>query len=113
MPALIEMQKTRDHEYYFLADRNILADQAYNSFNAFAEDALVRIRPGKVSTSGSIFFTIFQTFMTGSGDENEDVEEFELKRYEEYPPEFLISSLLMSVIEVEQKMNQTGEVLLL
>ena len=72
----------------FLADRNILADQAYNSFNAFAEDALVRIRPGKVSTSGSIFFTIFQTFMTGSGDENEDVEEFELKRYEEYPPEF-------------------------
>ena len=72
----------------FLADRNILADQAYNSFNAFAEDALVRIRPGKVSTSGSIFFTIFQTFMTGSGDENEDIEEFELKRYEEYPPEF-------------------------
>ena len=72
----------------FLADRNILADQAYNSFNAFAEDALVRIRPGKVSTSGSIFFTIFQTFMTGTGDENEDIEEFELKRYEEYPPEF-------------------------
>ena len=26
--------------------------------------------------------------MTGIGDENEDVEEFELKRYEEYPPEF-------------------------
>ncbi len=72
----------------FLADRNILADQAYNSFNAFAEDALVRIRPGKVGTSGSIFFTIFQTFMTGSGDENEDIEELELKRYEEYPPEF-------------------------
>ena len=72
----------------FLADRNILADQAYNSFNAFAEDALVRIRPGKVSTSGSIFFTIFQTFMTDTGNENEDIEEFELKRYEEYPPEF-------------------------
>ena len=27
----------------FLADRNILADQAYNSFSAFAEDALVRM----------------------------------------------------------------------
>ena len=26
--------------------------------------------------------------MTGSGDENDDIEEFELKRYEEYPPEF-------------------------
>ena len=27
----------------FLADRNILADQAYNAFSAFPEDALVRI----------------------------------------------------------------------
>lgn len=56
----------------FLADRNILADQAYNSFSAFPEDALVRIKPneikknGKVPTNGSIFFTIFQTFMTSS-----------------------------------------------
>lgn len=56
----------------FLADRNILADQAYNSFSAFPEDALVRIKPneikksGKVPTNGSIFFTIFQTFMTQS-----------------------------------------------
>ncbi len=29
----------------FLADRNILADQAYNSFSSFPEDALVRIKP--------------------------------------------------------------------
>lgn len=56
----------------FLADRNILADQAYNSFSAFPEDALVRIKPseikksGKVPTNGSIFFTIFQTFMTAA-----------------------------------------------
>lgn len=56
----------------FLADRNILADQAYNSFSAFPEDALVRINPseikknGKVPTNGSIFFTIFQTFMTNA-----------------------------------------------
>ncbi|MCK6610736.1 MAG: DEAD/DEAH box helicase family protein [Bacteroidia bacterium] len=56
----------------FLADRNILADQAYNSFSAFPEDALVRIKPseikksGKVPTNGSTFFTIFQTFMTTS-----------------------------------------------
>lgn len=55
----------------FLADRNILADQAYNSFSAFPEDALVRIDPeiirkkGRVPKNGSIFFTIFQTFMTG------------------------------------------------
>ncbi len=31
----------------FLADRNILADQAYNAFSAFPEDALVRIEPGR------------------------------------------------------------------
>lgn len=55
----------------FLADRNILADQAYNSFSAFPDDALVRIKPseikkrGSVPTNGSIFFTIFQTFMSG------------------------------------------------
>ena len=55
----------------FLADRNILADQAFNAFGAFEDDALVRIKPseiskkGKVPTNGSIFFTIFQTFMSG------------------------------------------------
>jgi len=55
----------------FLADRNILADQAYNAFSAFPEDALIRIKPseirkkGSVPTNGSIFFTIFQTFMSG------------------------------------------------
>ena len=54
----------------FLADRNILANQAYNSFSAFPDDALVRIDPeaikkrGRVPKNGSIFFTIFQTFMT-------------------------------------------------
>ncbi|MFA6039350.1 MAG: DEAD/DEAH box helicase family protein [Candidatus Peribacteraceae bacterium] len=55
----------------FLADRNILADQAFNTFSKFPEDALVRISPldirkkGGVPTNGSIFFTIFQTFMSG------------------------------------------------
>lgn len=58
----------------FLADLNLLADQAFNSFSAFPEDVLVRIRPdeisktGKVPTNGSIFFTIFQTFMSGPDD---------------------------------------------
>ena len=55
----------------FLADRNILANQAFNSFGAFEENALVRMKPsdvrktGSVPTSGSIFFTIFQSFMSG------------------------------------------------
>ncbi len=59
----------------FLADRNILSDQAYGEFtkySAFSEDALVRITPkeiskkGYVPTNGSVFFTIFQTFMSGT-----------------------------------------------
>jgi type I restriction enzyme R subunit len=56
----------------FLADRNILANQAFNEFSPFPEDALVRIKPddvrkkGKVPTNGNIFFTIFQTFQTES-----------------------------------------------
>jgi type I restriction enzyme R subunit len=58
----------------FLADRNILADQAFNAFGAFPEDALVRINPndirrrGEVPMNGSIFFAIFQTFMSGPND---------------------------------------------
>jgi len=58
----------RSPRILFLADRNILADQAFNAFSAFEEDALVRINPsdikkkGKVPKNGSIFFTIFQTF---------------------------------------------------
>jgi type I restriction enzyme R subunit len=62
---------TRRPRILFLADRNILADQAFNAFSAFPEDALVRIAPedikkkGKVPKNGSIFFTIFQTFMSG------------------------------------------------
>lgn len=58
----------------FLADRNILADQAFNAFSSFDENALVRINPldirkrGSVPTNGSIFFTIFQTFMSGPND---------------------------------------------
>jgi type I restriction enzyme R subunit len=61
----------RQPRILFLADRNILADQAFNTFSPFPEDALIRISPldirkkGNVPTNGSIFFTIFQTFMSG------------------------------------------------
>lgn len=75
----------RSPRILFLADRNILADQAFNAFNAFDtidENIKVRISPkeikkkGKVPTNGSIFFTIFQTFMTSAQNgEETDVEE--------------------------------------
>ena len=73
----------------FLADRNILADQAYNSFSAFPEDALVRIAPedirkkGRVPKNGSVFFTIFQTFMSGLPKDGHPSSYFG-----EYPPDF-------------------------
>jgi type I restriction enzyme R subunit len=66
----------------FLADRNILANQAYNSFSSFPEDALVRISPkeiskkGSVPTNGNIFFTIFQTFMSGTDAEGNSTPYF-------------------------------------
>ncbi len=73
----------------FLADRNILADQAFNAFSAFPEDALVRISPKEirkkesVPTNGSIFFTIFQTFMSGTDKDGNPVPYFG-----EYPKDY-------------------------
>ena len=69
----------------YLADRNILANQAFNAFSAFPEDALIRISPaeirnkGHVPTNGSIFFTIFQTFMSGPNN---------TPYFGDYPPDF-------------------------
>lgn len=94
----------------FLADRNILANQAYNSFSAFPEDALLRIAPDEirklnktddekmnlvmpshvrstklrtVPKNAAVFFTIFQTFMTGKDDNKNEVSYFE-----DYPKDF-------------------------
>ncbi|MBV6512288.1 MAG: hypothetical protein FMNOHCHN_01785 [Ignavibacteriaceae bacterium] len=70
----LNLDGKRSPRILFLADRNILADQAFNAFSSFEEDALVRINPadirkkGKVPKNGSVFFTIFQTFMSGPGD---------------------------------------------
>jgi len=67
----LNREPSRRPRILFLADRNILANQAYNAFSAFPEDAMVRIEPddirkkGKVPKNGSLFFTIFQTFMSG------------------------------------------------
>lgn len=82
-------EPSRRPRILFLADRNILADQAYNAFSAFPEDAMVRIVPadirkkGKVPKNGSLFFTIFQTFMSGPPVEGQPSAYFG-----EYPPDF-------------------------
>ena len=80
---------TRRPRILFLADRNILADQAFNAFSAFPPDALCRIRPEEIRRKGgiprnaSVFFTIFQTFMTGGGEGDEPQFTFE-----GYEPDF-------------------------
>lgn len=104
----LDITKQRRPRILFLADRNGLADQAYNAFSAFAEDALVRIAPdeiskkGRVPKNGNIFFTIFQTFMTlrpAQGERDEEsltddtsvrAEPVEAQSYNfgEYPPDF-------------------------
>ncbi|MBG12012.1 MAG: restriction endonuclease subunit R [Alcanivorax sp.] len=82
-------EPARQPRILFLADRNILANQAFNDFSAFPEDALVRIDPeiirkkGRVPKNGNVFFTIFQTFMTGR-DENGDPA----PNFGDYPPDF-------------------------
>jgi type I restriction enzyme R subunit len=85
----LSREPTRRPRILFLADRNILADQGYNAFSAFPEDALVRIEPGairkkgKVPKNASIFFTIFQTFMSGPPKDDHPSPYFG-----EYPPDF-------------------------
>ena len=45
-------EPTRRPRILFLADRNILADQAYNEFSDFPEDALARIKPSEIAQEG-------------------------------------------------------------
>ena len=86
------LEPTRRPRILFLADRNTLATQAYNdftSFTAFADDALVRVKPeeirkkGSVPKNASVFFTIFQTFMSGPPVEGKPSPYFG-----EYPKDF-------------------------
>jgi len=85
----LSREPSRRPRILYLADRNILANQAYNAFSSFPEDAMVRIAPedirkkGKVPKNGSLFFTIFQTFMSGPPKDGKPSPYFG-----EYPPDF-------------------------
>jgi type I restriction enzyme R subunit len=69
----------------FLADRNVLADQAINTFNPYEKDVIkidgeeVRKRNGVVPTNAFIFFAIYQAIA-----ERENIGGF----YKEYPSDF-------------------------
>ncbi|MCA9092722.1 MAG: DEAD/DEAH box helicase family protein [Planctomycetaceae bacterium] len=90
----LSRQPSRRPRILFLADRNILANQAYNAFSAFPEDALVRISPddirkkGRVPKNGSIFFTIFQTFMSGPPQDGPKADGRPSPYFGDYPPDF-------------------------
>ncbi|MDO8490338.1 MAG: DEAD/DEAH box helicase family protein [bacterium] len=81
----LKMDGKRRPRILFLADRNILADQAFNAFSLFPQDELARINPLQirkkkaVPMNASIFFTIFQTFMSGTDG---------APYYGDYPPDF-------------------------
>ena len=78
-------EPTRRPRILFLADRNILANQAYNSFGAFEDGARIRVDPKEIAKRGgmpenaSIFFTIFQTLTTDQGGK---------PAYAQYAPDF-------------------------
>jgi type I restriction enzyme R subunit len=85
-------EPTRRPRILFLADRNVLADQAFNAFSAFEDKSpgsCIRISPdeirktGKPPTNGSLFFTIFQTFMSGPQKDGEPSPYFG-----DYPKDF-------------------------
>jgi len=69
----------------FLADRNILADQAINTFNPLEKDVIkingdeIRSRNGKVPTNANIFFAIYQAIA-----EKENIGGY----YKQYPADF-------------------------
>ncbi|MEQ8557736.1 MAG: DEAD/DEAH box helicase family protein [Henriciella sp.] len=93
-------EPTRRPRILFLADRNILADQAFNSFSAFEAGALSRINPkeirkrdGRMPKNASVFFSIFQTMMTSGDAETNEDEAGEIlsdgpPNYLQYPPDF-------------------------
>ncbi len=87
----------------FIADRNILANQAVNDFDQFDEDAMCRITPKelkkngyKVPTARNLYFTIFQTMMTSPNEQKAEEKEKggrkaaegNMPYYTQYPKDF-------------------------
>ena len=72
----------------FLADRNVLVDQAMNTFNPLESDILkinwkeIKKRNWKVPTNANVFFSIYQALVGGYDEENkEEITEAYFKRY--------------------------------
>ena len=86
----LSREPTRRPRILFLADRNILADQAYQRpSRPSRKTRCARIKPdeirkkGRVPKNASVFFTIFQTFMSGTDADGKPAPYFG-----DYPPDF-------------------------
>lgn len=80
----------------FLADRNVLKDQAYNTFNPIEKDCveingkIIKKRNGEVPTAGNVFFAIYQSLSSGGSLEvtGEDKDDDVMEYYKQYPKNF-------------------------
>ncbi len=82
----------------FLADRNVLADQAYNTFNPLEKDIIrlngkeIKNRGGKVPTNANVFFAIYQSIADNKNRvvevSDEDSEDDVTGYYRQYPKNF-------------------------
>lgn len=80
----------------FLADRNVLADQAFNTFNPLEKDIIrvngkeIKKRGGKVPTNANVFFAIYQSIAENKNRviEVEDNEDDVTAYYKQYPSDF-------------------------
>lgn len=79
----------------FLADRNILVDQAINTFNPLEKDIVkvtgveVKKRNGKVPTNANVFFAIYQAIVWDKPEGEEEYAEEDMKNYyKQYPSDF-------------------------
>jgi len=80
----------------FLADRNVLKDQAYNTFNPIEKDCveingkIIKKRNGEVPTAGNVFFAIYQSLSSGGNSEvtDEDMDDDVMEYYKQYPKNF-------------------------
>ncbi|MFY4782107.1 EcoAI/FtnUII family type I restriction enzme subunit R [Aliarcobacter butzleri] len=82
----------------FLADRNVLADQAYNTFNPLEKDIIrlngkeIKKRGGKVPTNANIFFAIYQSITENKNrvveTTEEESEDDVTAYYKQYPSNF-------------------------
>ena len=80
--------KKQQPKVLFLADRNILVDQAINTFNSIESQIVkvdgkeIRSRNGVVPSSANVYFAIYQA-ITGGANNNEILE-----YYKQYPKDF-------------------------